>query len=165
VAGKNKPIFARHAFRSGFSLVELAVVIAILSVLGSAAITSYSAALARYRAAAAGQRIVQDLNLAQTVAKTSSAGLTIVFSTTSNNYQLQNYAGPLGGVAQSSYTISLSADPYKATLVSANFGGAAQFTYDRFGQSNSGGFVVVQVGAYISKTITVDANTGRASLQ
>ena len=43
------------------------------------------------------QRLLSDIVLAQTVAKTSSLGQTISFNVASNNYQLTGYAGPLGG--------------------------------------------------------------------
>lgn len=145
-------------------MIDLVLVVAIISVLGAIAVPRYLAAPSRYCAAAAGQRIVADLMLAQMVAKTSSAGQAVSFNVASNNYQLTGYAGPLGGPVQSNYTISLAADPYKATLVSANFNTTAQVTFDRFGQPDNGGTVVVQCGS-LQKTITVDANTGKVTVQ
>jgi len=44
--------------------------------------------------------------------------------------------------------------------VSASFGGDATLIYDGFGKPDSGGQVVIAVGAY-QKTILVDAGTGQ----
>ena len=147
---------------SAFTLAEVTIVIFIIALLAAVAIPRYALAEARYRVAMAEQRILADLALAQAVAKTSSAGQSVSFNVASNNYQMTGYAGPLGGTVQSTYTVSLAADPYQATLVSASFNSTTQLTYTRFGQPSSGGTVVVQVGAY-QKTITVDPNTGKAS--
>jgi prepilin-type N-terminal cleavage/methylation domain-containing protein len=151
-------------YRSGLSLVEIVVVIVILAALAAVGVPRYSLALQRYRAAAAGQRIAADLALAQTLGKTTSAGQVASFSVSNNNYQLSGYAGFLGAGAQSSYTVSLASSPYSATLVSANFNSTTQVKFDRFGQPDNGGTVVVQVGS-VQKTITVDSNTGKVSVQ
>ena len=150
--------------RNGFTLIEITVVVLILAILGAIAMPRYSLALARYRVAVASQRIAADLALAQTVGKTTSAGQAVSFSVTSDNYQLTGYSGFLGAAAQANYTVSLASSPYNATLVSANFNSTTQVTFNRFGQPDNGGTVVVQVGAY-QKTITVDGNTGKVTVQ
>ncbi len=160
----NQPKHSRKN-SSAFTLAEITIVVAIVAVLSGVAMLWYSLAIDRYRAAVAAGRIAQDLALAQSVAKTTSAGQAVTFNVAANTYQLPNYAVPMSGPAQTSYTISLSVDPYKATLASASFGGSATLTYDRFGQPSSGGTVVVQVGSSIQHTVTVDANTGKASVQ
>jgi prepilin-type N-terminal cleavage/methylation domain-containing protein len=148
----------------GFSLIEITVVLLVLAILGAIAFPRYSLALARYHVAVASQRIAADLALAQTIGKTTSAGQAVSFSVTNNNYQLTGYSGFLGAAAQANYTVSLASSPYNATLVSANFNSTTQVTFNRFGQPDNGGTVVVQVGAY-QKTITVDGNTGKVTVQ
>jgi Tfp pilus assembly protein FimT len=154
----------RFSSRSGVTLLDLVIVIAILAVLGAIAMPRYSLAVARYRVAAAGQRIAADLALAQTVGKTTSAGQAVSFSVASNNYQLTGYTNPLGGTSSGSYTVNLSATPYNATLVSASFNSTTQVTFNRFGTPDNGGSIVVSVGGY-QKTITVDGNTGKVTVQ
>ena len=69
--------------------------------------------------------------------------------------------GPTG--AASAYAVSLSADPYAATVASAAFGGAASVTFDRYGQPAAGGTVVVAVGT-VQRTVTLDATSGLATV-
>jgi Tfp pilus assembly protein FimT len=154
---------SRSRNRRAVTLADVVLVVAIIAVLGAIAVPRYSLALARYRVAAAGQRIAADILLAQTVGRTSSAGQAVSFSVSSNNYQLPGYSSFLGGGTQASYTVSLAADPYQATLVSASFNGNSQITFDRFGQPDNAGTVVVQVGSQ-QKTITVDT-TGKVTVQ
>jgi Tfp pilus assembly protein FimT len=151
-------------YRRGVTLIDMVVVLIIVAILGSVALPRYSLALARYRVTATANRILADVSLAQSVAKMTSGGQTITFSTTNNNYQFSSYAGPLGGTPQANYTVSLSTDPYDATISSVSFNSTSQLVYDRYGQPANGGTVVVQVGTY-TKTITVDPNTGKATAQ
>lgn len=156
---------SQRQFRGAFSLIEITVVVLVLGILGAMAITNYGSALGRYQASLAAQRIAADIALTQAAAKTSSAGQSIVFTTSTSSYTLSSYAAPLGGPVQGNYTVTLTADPYHSTLVSASFAGSATLTYDRFGQPSSGGTIVVQGGNGFSHTITVDPNTGKASVQ
>ena len=60
--------------------------------------------------------------------------------------------------------VTLSEDPYGATLVSADLGGDVFIVFDGYGASDSGGTVIVKVGN-IQKTIDVDPQTGKATVQ
>lgn len=148
--------------RRAVSLVEVVLILAILAVLGAIAAPRFANSLALYRAQAAGRRIAADVNLAQWQAKASGGGQTVVFSTAANGYTLPGVAGLPGTAA--TYGVTLSADPYQATLVSATFGAGSTLTFDRFGQPSAGGTVVVTSGTAQS-TVTVDPNTGKAAAQ
>jgi prepilin-type N-terminal cleavage/methylation domain-containing protein len=147
---------------NAFSLVELVMMLAIISILAAIAGPRYANSLALYRATATAQRIAGDLNLARTQAKISSAGQTVVFNVASNNYSLPGMAALPG--QPSPYTVNLSSDPYGALLLTAVFGSGSTMSFDRFGQPATGGTVTVQSGAFV-KTITVDPNTGLATTQ
>jgi hypothetical protein len=60
------------------------------------------------------------------------------------------------------FEIRVGDEPYRARIVSASFGGDATLVYDGFGKPDSGGQVVIAVGAY-QKTIQVDSGTGQPS--
>lgn len=144
-----------------FTLVELVLMLAIISILAAIAGPRYVNSLSLYRAQAAAQRIAADINLARWQAHAAS-GQSIVFNLTSNNYSLPGVSGLPG--QPSPYTVTLSSDPYGATLTSATFGSGTTLTYDQYGQPSSAGTVVVQSGSF-SKTVTVDPNTGLATVQ
>ena len=143
-----------------FSLVELILVMAIITVLSAMAVPRYVGAQQRYRADAAAQRIVVDLAMARSRANTTSTSQSVVFTLATSQYQmpgvpdLKNSGG--------TYTVLLGGAPYQATLVSADFGGTAQVTFDGYGVPNSGGTLVVKAGGF-QRTISLDASSGKAT--
>jgi type IV fimbrial biogenesis protein FimT len=147
---------------SGFTLVELVLVMAILAIVAGIAAPRYATATARFRVDAAARRIGADLGLARARAQTTSAPVTVRFDVGGNSYEMLSTASPLAGAAN--YVTVMSEEPYQAKLVSATFGGSSDMTFDGYGRPASSGTVVVKVGS-VSKTITVDAGTGRAAVQ
>ena len=148
--------------RNAFSLVELVMMLAIISILAAIAGPRYANSLALYRATAAAQRIAGDLNLARCQARISSSGQTVAFNVASNNYSLPGMA-PLPG-QPSPYKVNLSSDPYSASLLTTVFGSSSTMSFDRFGQPGTGGTITVKSGSFV-KTIIVDSNTGLATVQ
>ena len=61
------------------------------------------------------------------------------------------------------YQVELTAAPYAAEIVSADFAGGTQLQFDGYGLPSSGGAVVVQSGSY-QRTITVDPDSGEPSI-
>lgn len=157
-----KPIQSRITANRGFSLLEMVIVVVVLAIITAIAQPRYAAAVSRYRASAAAQRIAADLSLAQAKARYLSTSRVVVFTVATSTYQLTGEAD-LSHPA-STYTITLSDKPYKATLVSVNFAGAAQVTFNGYGVPNSGGTIVVSAGN-ATNTITIDADTGVATIQ
>jgi prepilin-type N-terminal cleavage/methylation domain-containing protein len=148
--------------RRGFSLVEVALVLAILAIFAAIAAPRYATSAARYRAEAVAQRVVADLSLARSRARTTGASQAVVFKVESNEYSLQAVGAPSDSAFD--YKVALSQAPYQATLVSAEFGGDAQVVFDGYGGSDSGGSAVVRVGA-IQKVVVLDANSGKAAVR
>ena len=157
-----RSIHTRPGKRLGFSLLELLMVIAVMAIIVAIAEPRYAAAVSRYRASAAAQRIVADLGLAQAKARHLSTSRIVVFTVATSTYQLTGEAD-LSHPA-STYTIALGDKPYQATLVSVNFAGAAQVTFNGYGVPSSGGTIVVKAGN-ATNTITVDADTGVSTIQ
>ena len=74
--------------RGGFSLLEVLLVLAIVAICAAVAAPRYGRASGRYRADLAARRVLADLRLAQSYAKTASASRTVSFATTTEQYQL-----------------------------------------------------------------------------
>ena len=153
----------RHARTSGgFTLVELIVVIAVIAVAAAIAVPRYTSSLSRYRADMAARRIAADLGLARSRAKVKGATQTVLFTLASDSYTLPGVAGL--DRPSDPYTVVVSAEPYKADLVSASFGGSTTASFNGYGAPAAGGSVVVQAGA-TQKTVLLDAGTGEAKVQ
>ncbi len=136
--------------------------LAIMGVFAALAAPRYGLASARYRADLTAQRIVADLRWAQACAKAASAPRTVSFSTAAKQYQLLGVPSP-DGVA-GDYTISLSAEPYRAELVSVSFVTGPQIVFDGWGVPDGGGTVKIAAGAQ-QRTVAVAAGTGKATVQ
>jgi prepilin-type N-terminal cleavage/methylation domain-containing protein len=147
---------------TGFTLLELVLVVAMIAVAAAVAIPRYGRAAGRYRADLAARRVAADLRQAQLHAKTSSASCTVAFATATSTYQILN-APSLDGVG-GTYTVDLRVPPYQAKIVSASFGGPAQVTFSGWGLPGNAGSAVIAVGSE-QRTIAVDGQTGQVSIQ
>src|SRR3954464_8982059 len=96
----------RRAYRgNAFSIVELALVMALIAVMAGIALPRYGRAIASYRAATAAQRIVSDIVLAQSTARVTSSAVTIVY-TPGAGYTIDGIRDLETG--SSKYTVSLA---------------------------------------------------------
>lgn len=155
-------LVGRAGRRGGFSLVELVLVLMITATLAAIALPRYSAALARYRVAAAARRVVADLALAQQWARTRSAAVTLTVDTATNSYEIPS----LGALNHrgGAYVVRLGQAPYQVKVQSAVFGGDGSITFNGYGIPDSAGEVVVALKSFSAK-VSVDATTGRATVQ
>lgn len=134
------------------------MVMVTLGILGMIAMPRYAAFTATEQVEGAARRLSGDLSLAQRQARRTSASQTITFNVAQSRYQLVGMNHP--DHPSRSYEICVRDEPYRARIVSASFGGDATLVYDGFGKPDSGGQVVIAVGAY-QKTIQVDGGTGK----
>lgn len=148
--------------RPAFSLVELVLVLAILSTLAAVAAPRYARSLARYRADVAARRIVADLALARATARHTSSAVSVTFDIEASRVSVSGLSD-MNDVS-SSYVVDLSEPPYRARLVSADFGGSAGVKFGIHGQPSSAGQVVLAVGD-IERKIALDGVSGKAGLQ
>lgn len=152
-------MLSRRANLSGFSLIELVMVLMIVGILAAIAVPRYAAALGRYRAASAAQRVVAELALARSNARQASVACTVAFTPAQARlvitWQPPDAAVPL------TRTTNLAASPYEVQMTSASFGGDASVTFDGYGVPDSGGTVVLTSGG-VSRTIELNAHSGKA---
>ena len=147
---------------SAFTLLELVLVLAIITVLAAIAVPRYTAAQQNFRADAAARRIVADLGLARSRARSQSNSQTVVFNLATSQYQMPG-APDLKNPANT-YTVLLGGAPYQARLVSVDFGGSSQVTFDGYGVPDRGGTLVISAGG-VQRTIVLEATSGKANVQ
>ena len=137
------------------------MVVATIAVLAAIAAPRYRSSLAIYRADAAASRVAADLTAARTRAVTLSAGQTVTFVVASGIYQVAG-EGKLDR-RSGAYSVNLTEEPYRSTLVSVNFSNQTQVTFNGFGLPTVGGAVTLSSGG-VQKTVTVEASMGRVSI-
>lgn len=148
--------------RRGFTLIEFVMVILIIGFIAAMAAPRWAAATQRYQLDLAAQRVAADLAMVKSRTNLISAPITVFFDTGSATYRIAGVPDPdhLGSLI---YIVTLSASPYRATIVSAAFGNSPQITYDGYGMPKQTGSVVIAIGNG-RRTITIDAN-GRTTIQ
>jgi prepilin-type N-terminal cleavage/methylation domain-containing protein len=147
-----------HQLRSSaFSLFELVLVLAIISIMAGIAAPRYARSLARYRADMAARRIAADITLAQARARNTSGSQTITFDTAAMQYSIIGMANPDN--RNQSYVVNLGDEPYLASLGTVNFNGSSTLTFNGYGDPASSGSITVSTGD-TTKTITVSGDTG-----
>ena len=131
--------------RSGFTLIELTIVVLIVGILASVAAPRYLETLANYRADATVKRIVADLQLAKRRAQQTSTSQTMAFYVADNRYEI---AG-ISDLDRSSkvYENRFGEGVSQAKLVSADFGGSSTLVFDIYGQPSSAGTIVFNAGS------------------
>ncbi|UCD28899.1 MAG: prepilin-type N-terminal cleavage/methylation domain-containing protein [Planctomycetota bacterium] len=146
----------------GFSLAELVVVTIIIGFLAAIAIPRFANAVSRHRADVTANRIIRDLELAQQRAKITSSSQTVRFNIMLNRYRLIDVVGV--DSSRTAYVVTLSEQPYRAKIISFSLGGDTDIIFDGRGMPDSEGTITIEVGGK-QKTIKVDPDTGRASLE
>lgn len=151
----------RATSSEGFSLIELVLVLAIVSVVALMAVPRYGQAMSRYQLDLAARRLAHDLHLARDQARVTGQQCTIEFLVDDSQYTLSGVSDP--DHATRSYCVRLGAEPYKATMVLADFGGDEGTAFNGFGLPTAGGSVVLECGG-LEKSVVLDGQTGEVTL-
>ena len=148
--------------RPAFSLIELVIVTMILGCLAGIAIPRVANSLSLRRVESAAKRIIRDLELAQQQAKASSASRAVAFDVASDSYELVGMRHLAGSTKP--YLVYLSDEPYRATILSADFEGDTEIVFDGYGIPDSGGTIMVAVGGH-QRDVTVDPDIHQVEVE
>lgn len=133
----------------GFSLVELVVVLVVIGVVFSIAITKNGDAVFRTRTKLVEDRIAKDIRLADQDAWYSGTVRQIVFDVPNNKYSITGMTDAAGNP----YVVDVSKSPYNLSLAAVDFAGSDTITLDGRGTAISSGTVTLQGG---SKSVVAD---------
>lgn len=153
------PASAANSRRSGFTLVELTIVVLTIGILFAAAAPRFQRSLAYYRMEAAARRVANDIRYAQQCARKSCQVQSVAFSVANDNYTMPSAIDLNRRGA--GFTVNLSPD-YLVDILSADFGGSPTFQFDIFGRPSQAGSVVLQTGG-AQRTIAMDS-TGQVTM-
>lgn len=147
--------------RAAFTLLEIVVVLAIVSILAAIAIPRFANSIATQRVESAARRIAADIEFAARRAAQMSSQVKVRFHADTNSYDLKNVDDPdrPGNV----YAVYLALPPYRARIDSVDFDGTTKLVFDGYGRPNRGGTVIISVGDF-QQTITFDAETARVEV-
>jgi type II secretion system protein H len=142
------------ASRSGFTLIELAIVMLVLSILASAAAPRYIDAMANYRVDLAANRLAGDLRLLREHARRTSVNQTMSFVNATDRYTSTTMRSLDNPAAN--YLVSLRTSEYATEITAITFAGTS-VTFNIYGRPTGAGDVTLRSGTR-TRTVRVDAN-------
>jgi type II secretory pathway pseudopilin PulG len=113
----------------------------------------------------AARMLTTDLQYAQDLAITAQGPITVTFDPGAERYTLSNASGTLiHPITKGAYIVDFRAQTGfgAVDIVSVNFDGAVQVTFDELGTPSKAGTVILQAGPHVY-TINVAALTGRVT--
>lgn len=147
--------------RRGFTMVELVLVLAILSVIAGIAIPRFASAAARYRVKAAARRVAADLQQARAMARATSSNVGIKF--TVSNQGVYRFSTSAAQDVDGGSFVTLGNDPYQTEITKADFAGSTLVSFNGYGVGASGS--VMLKSSQWQATVNVDGVTGAVTIQ
>lgn len=151
-----------HSSSKGFSLIELVVIIALIGVFTTIALTRTNTGMTTIREQIAIDQITNDIDLARSMAFAKNETITIKFDINQESYSVHNESGIIVDFPNSGSDGVISLDnSYLRNLdiKSANFGNSVDLQFKPLGDPLSGGTIELN-----TKSITIESVTGRWSV-
>ena len=148
-------------FSKGFSLIELVVIIVLIGIFTTMALTRTSTGMTTIREQIAIDQITNDIDLARSMAFARNETITIKFNIEEESYSVHNGSGIITTFPNSVNGIISLDNSYLRNLdiKEVNFGGSSDLQFLPLGDTVSGGTITLN-----TKTITVTAVTGKWSV-
>ncbi|MHC4241542.1 MAG: GspH/FimT family pseudopilin [Planctomycetota bacterium] len=165
----------RYDFRRGFTLVELLIVIAIISIAALTAIPMMSSA-ASMQIRSAANMLTADLEYAKSMAISRAQIFSVVFDAGADSYRIEDqYGNPIPHPVKKgfNYDIDFQNDGRlkKVDIVSVDFDSTSEVKFDYLGSPYNGndnplnnGIINLQAGS-TATIVTVEPVTGYVSIQ
>ncbi len=152
---------------SGFTLIEIIIVVVILSIAAMAAIPLMSSA-SDVQIRSAANLIAADLEYAKSMAISRGQNYSVVFNEGENSYQIEDQSDtviPHPVKKGFDYAMNFTNDSRlgKVDITNINFGGASTVEFDCLGSPDEGGSIILNANG-ITATITVEPVTGYISI-
>ena len=143
----------------GFSLIELVIIIVLIGIFTTIALTRTSTGMTTIRAQIAIDQITNDIDLARSMAFAKNEAITIKFDINQESYSVHSESGIIVDFPNSSSDGVISLDnSYLRNLdiETVNFGGSTDLQFLPLGDPLSGGTIELN-----TKMITVESVTGK----
>ena len=154
--------FKNRLQSSGFSMIELIIVVVLIGIFTAMALTRTDTGLTTIREQIAIDQITNDIDLARSMAFARNEVITIIFDKNQESYGVYNGLGIIKDFPNSNSDGIISLDnSYLRNLdiKEVSFGGSANLQFQPLGDPVSGGTIVLN-----TKTITVEPITGKWSV-
>ena len=151
-----------HSSSKGFSLIELVIIIVLIGIFTTIALTRTNTGLTIIREQIAIDQITNDIDLARSMAFAKNEAITIKFDINQESYSVHGESGIIVEFPNSSSDGIISLDnSYLRNLdiKAANFGNSSDLQFQPLGDPVSGGTIELN-----TKTITIESVTGRWSV-
>jgi Tfp pilus assembly protein FimT len=151
-----------HSLSKGFSLIELVIIIVLIGIFTTIALTRTNTGMATIREQIAIDQITNDIDLARSMAFAKNEAITIKFDVNQESYSVHSESGIIVDFPNSGGDGVISLDnSYLRNLdiKAANFGNSSDLQFQPLGDPISGGTIELN-----TKTITIESVTGRWSV-
>ena len=140
-----------------FTLIELAVVVAIIATAAAIALPRYASAQGRYKLDSSASLLAQHLERLARRAETSCQGISVTIDLAADEIIARDATDASVIIAE----LRISASPWNADITAADFSGEMKFTIDAFGLPSSDGTIEI-THAGERRIISLNSATGEA---